>query len=208
MVPSLRRADACARSRPSGSALLGPGQRCAVTHDPGVVARRVRKHTRNGHAPTRRGPRVDRCRRSSLVPRVSVRSDAGASAARGRGGAGSRCRADVAIEHSSEMSLVHDEETVGALRRTVLTQHSATAFALGARTGHRTTLAPSPFHTASKAGPDFPSRSRSRYLAAMPASRRSAVALRAHWVTHSQVGFVVVPAQNTRRVPWWVKKRT
>ena len=84
--------------------------------------------------------------------------------------------------------------------RTVRTQRSAMAFALGARTGLRRILAPSPCHTASKAGANFVSRSRKTNLMSMPASRSSAVTLRATWVTHAQVGFVVIPARKTRRV--------
>lgn len=50
-------------------------------------------------------------------------------------------------------------------------QRSATAFALGARMGLRTILAPSPLHTASKLGPNL--------------------------VTQSRVVFVLIPARKT-----------
>ncbi len=92
--------------------------------------------------------------------------------------------ADVATGHSSEVSLVHDWEVPRSRLvrcpsstmerqsvrsdRTGLTQRPTMALALGARTGVRTTLAPSPWHTASKLGPNFPSWSRRRYLTERP----------------------------------------
>ena len=85
--------------------------------------------------------------------------------------------------------------------RTVRTQRSATAFALGAA---RDSAGCSPLRPATpRRSPDRTWRRGhvSRYLTATPASRRSAVTLRAHWVTQSRVGLVVMPARKTRRVP-------
>ncbi len=110
--------------------------------------------------------------------------------------------ADVADEHSSEVALVRDDETAGALG----SHGSHPALGEGVRVG-RTHGSPhdacSSCHTASKLEPNFPSRSRRRYMTERPALRRSSVTLRAHWVTHSQVGFFVTPATvaTTSRAP-------
>ena len=79
------------------------------------------------------------------------------------------------------------------------TNRSAIAFAFGARTGVLTLRMPSLRRTSSK-GPLY-LLSRSRIKKRTPRSLKSTPRLRACWVTHSPVGFLVQPASQTRRVP-------
>src|SRR5262249_17765261 len=82
--------------------------------------------------------------------------------------------------------------------RTVRTKRSAIAFAFGARTGVFTARMPSPRKTSSKRALYLLSRSRIRKRTLWSAKSRPR--LRACWVTHSPVGFVVQPASQTARL--------
>jgi hypothetical protein len=62
----------------------------------------------------------------------------------------------VTVEHSSKMPLIHDEETVGALGSHCSQPALGDGVRIGARTGLRTTFAPSPCHTASNPGTKLP----------------------------------------------------
>jgi hypothetical protein len=115
---------------------------------------------------------------------------------------------DVAVEHSAEVPFVHDEEMVGALRSHGPYPPFGDGVGIWRPDGAPDDACPSPSHSASKPGPNVVSRSRSRYLTAMPASRKSAVMLRAHWVTQSLPGLAVMPERKTRRYPWWMKNST
>ena len=108
--------------------------------------------------------------------------------------------AEVAIEHSWEVSIVRDEERVGALRWRRAHPALGDGVRVGGPHGTPKMLPPWPGHTASKPGPNLPSRSPSRCRMVTAAWRRSSLTLRAHWVTQSRVGLVVMPARKTRRV--------
>ena len=90
--------------------------------------------------------------------------------------------------------------------RTVRTKRSAIALAFGARTGVLTIRMPSLRKTSSK-GPLY-LLSRSRIKKRTPLSLKSRPRLRACWVTHSPVGFLVQPASQTRRFACAMKKST
>ena len=92
--------------------------------------------------------------------------------------------------------------------RTVLTQRSAKAFALGERTGVRMASMPIEANTASKLVVNLVSRSRMRNRNRRPASSRSEVKLRATWVTQAMAGLVVTPSRCTTRLSISMTKRT
>jgi len=83
-------------------------------------------------------------------------------------------------------------------RRTVPTQRSANAFALGARTGVFTTRRPSVRKTSSNGPENLASRSlmRSFFSSRLPVIER----FRPCWVTQAESGRLVVPATWTRLV--------
>jgi hypothetical protein len=84
--------------------------------------------------------------------------------------------------------------------RTVRTQRSAYAFALGARTGVTRTSPPSERNTSLKLRENFASRSRSRKHTRRPWSPSTSSRFRACWVTQLLSGLAVTPARWTRRV--------
>ena len=77
----------------------------------------------------------------------------------------------------------------GQVRKPAPAQRSVIAFARGARTGVRITLAPNEVNTPSKDRVNFASRSRTRNHTRSARSPRSMTRLRACWATHAPVGF-------------------
>jgi hypothetical protein len=92
--------------------------------------------------------------------------------------------------------------------RTVCTQRSAYAFALGARTGVTSTSPPSAQNTASKLRQNLASRSRSTKRTCRPPSPSTSSKLRACWATQAPLGLAVTPAKWTRRVSSSMKNST
>jgi hypothetical protein len=82
-------------------------------------------------------------------------------------------------------------------RRTVPTNRSANAFALGARIGVLMISTPSVRNTSSKLAVNLVSRSLSKNLAGRSRAARTTVKFRACWVTQSPTGFAVTPARCT-----------
>ena len=93
-------------------------------------------------------------------------------------------------------------------RRSVPMKRSAIAFARGARTGVRMMRMSAPANTASKAAVNLLSRSRIKNRNWSARSPRSMSRLRACWVTQAPVGWAVIPAMCTRRVPCSITTRT
>ncbi len=92
--------------------------------------------------------------------------------------------------------------------RTVRTQRSAWAFALGACTGVKTTSAPSERNTSSKLRQNFASRSRIRKQTRRPRSPSISSRLRACWVTQAPSGLAVTPPGWIRLVSSSIKNST
>ncbi|WP_328813919.1 ATP-binding protein [Nonomuraea cypriaca] len=74
------------------------------------------------------------------------------------------------------------------------------AFMRGTRMAVLTMGMPSPSKTVSNAAAYLLSRSRTRYFAVAPASRRSMTRFLASWVAQAAVGWAVAPRTRTRRV--------
>jgi hypothetical protein len=89
----------------------------------------------------------------------------------------------------------------GSSRRSVPIIRSQITFARGARAGLVRIRMPSAAKTASNAGVNRESRSRSRNVRVEARSARSISRLRAAWVVHAPVGWALAPAKDTRREP-------
>jgi hypothetical protein len=96
---------------------------------------------------------------------------------------------DILTEDQPQVPLVGDQHPVQALAAALAIHRSAIAFARGARTGVLMIRTDEELETV---------RVIARFI------RR----LRACWVTHSPVGFAVIPARCTRRVPCSMKNST
>ena len=108
---------------------------------------------------------------------------------------------DIDAQDAIELASAEDEQPVQALPPQAADPAPMCAFAFGAWSGVRMTLIPSLWKAASKARPNFASRSWIRNRGCRPRSSRSMSRLRACWTIQAPSGLLVEAMYSIRRLP-------
>src|SRR3954463_9267958 len=100
-------------------------------------------------------------------------------------------------ENSPQVAFAEDEEAVGELFSGSQDEAFGKQFARGHRGGIFTVSIPAPARTASNEVVNWPARARTRDRNVAARSSRSISRLRACWVVHAPVGWLVAPRMCT-----------